>query len=160
MNDTAERFMKMAITEARKGMREGNHPYGSVIVKDGKVLVKAHSTGALTHDIAAHADMSAARKLSKKAKTHDVKGSTVYATGEPCPMCSAALAAMRISELFIAANYRHLPPQMNRGRKRPGKITYKEIFKEYGLKVKVKEGVLKNEVLKMYDEYVKTHPAG
>jgi len=73
-------------------------------------------------------------------------------------MCSAALAAMHISELFIAANYRHLPPQMNRERKRPGKITYKEIFKEYGLKVKVKEGILKDEVLKMYDEYVKKHP--
>jgi tRNA(adenine34) deaminase len=158
MNNTAEHFMRMAIAEARKGMREGNHPYGSVIVKDGTVLARAHSTGALSHDVAAHADMSAARKLSKKAKTRDVKGCTVYATGEPCPMCSAALAAMHISELFIAANYRHLPPQMNRGRKRPGKITYKEIFKEYGLKVKVKEGVLKDEVLKMYDEYVRKRP--
>jgi hypothetical protein len=49
---------------------------------------------------------------------------------------------------------------MNRGRKRPGKITYKEIFKEYGLKVKVKEGVLKDEVLKMYGEYIKKRPAG
>jgi tRNA(adenine34) deaminase len=158
MNNTTERFMRMAIAEARKGMREGNHPYGSVIVKDGTVLARAHSTGALSHDVAAHADMSAARKLSKKAKTRDVKGCTVYATGEPCPMCSAALAAMHISELFIAANYRHLPPQMNRGRKRPGKITYKEIFKEYGLKVKVKERVLKDEVLKMYDEYVRKPP--
>jgi len=85
MNETAERFMRMAIAEARKGMREGNHPYGSVIVKDGTVLVRAHSTGALSHDVAAHADMSAARKLSKKAKRRDVKGCTVYATGEPCP---------------------------------------------------------------------------
>jgi len=108
MNNTSERFMRMGIAEARKGMREGNHPYGSVIVKDGTVLARAHSTGALTHDIADHADMSAARKLSRKAKTRDVKGSSVYATGEPCPMCSAALAAMRISELFIGANYR--PP--------------------------------------------------
>ncbi|HUK40373.1 MAG TPA: nucleoside deaminase [Candidatus Acidoferrales bacterium] len=160
MNETAERFMRMAIAEARRGMREGNHPYGSVIVKDGTVLAKAHSTGALTHDIAAHADMSAARKLSRKAKTQDVKGAAVYATGEPCPMCSAALAAMRISELFIGANYRDLPPPMNRGRKRPGKITYKEIFKEYGLNVKVKEGVLKDQVLGMYDEYIKKRPAG
>jgi len=155
MNNTVERFMKMAIAEARKGMSRGNHPYGSVIVKNGKVVAKAHSTGAKTHDVAAHADMSAARKLSRKAKTRDLKGCTVYATGEPCPMCSIALALTDISELVIAASYGDLPPQMNPGGKRPGKITYKEIFREYGKQVKVKKGVLRKEVLKMYDEYVK-----
>ena len=155
MNDTAERFMRTAIAEARKGMKEGNHPYGSVIVKDGRVVAKAHSTGAKTHDIAAHADMSAARKLSKKANTRPLKGCTVYATGEPCPMCSIALALTNISELVIGASYTDLPPQMNPGGKRPGKITYKEIFREYGKKVKVRKGVLREEVLKMYDEYVK-----
>ena len=147
--------MRMAIAEARKGMKEGNHPYGSVIVKDGKVVARAHSTGVKTHDVAAHADMSAARKLSRKAKTRDLKGCTVYATGEPCPMCSIALALTHISELVIAASYKDLPPQMNPGGKRPGKITYKEIFREYGKNVKVQKGVLREEVLKMYDEYVK-----
>jgi tRNA(Arg) A34 adenosine deaminase TadA len=155
MNNTTERFMRMAIAEARKGMSEGNHPYGSVIVKDGKVVARAHSTGVKTHDVAAHADMSAARKLSRKAKTRDLKGCTVYATGEPCPMCSIALGLTHISELVIAASYNDLPPQMNPGGKRPGKITYKEIFKEYGKKVKVQKGVLREEVLKLYDEYVK-----
>lgn len=134
MDTTMEDFMKMAIAEARNGMNEGNHPYGSVIVKDGKVVAKAHSTGVLTHDVAAHADMSAARILSRKAKTRDLKGCTVYATGEPCPMCSIALALTHISELVIAANYTDLPPQMNPGRKRPGKITYKEIFE--GIRIK------------------------
>ena len=160
MNDTAERFMKMAIAEARRGMKEGNHPYGSVIVKDGRVVARAHSTGVRTHDVAAHADMNAARQLSRKAKTRDLKGCTVYATGEPCPMCSIALALTHISELVIAASYTDLPPQMNRGRKRPGKITYKEIFREYGKKVKVRKGVLKEEVLKMYDQCVKKRLAG
>jgi guanine deaminase len=155
MNNTTERFMRMAIAEARKGMNEGNHPYGSVIAKDGKVIAKAHSTGVKTHDVAAHADMSAARKLSRKAKTRDLKGCTVYASGEPCPMCSIALALTHISELVIAASYTDLPPQMNPGGKRPGKITYKQIFREYGKNVKVQKGVLREEVLKLYDEYVK-----
>jgi len=155
MNNTAEHFMRMAIAEARKGMSEGNHPYGSVIVKDGKVVAKGHSTGVKTRDVAAHADMSAARKLSRKSKTRDLKGCTVYATGEPCPMCSIALALTHISELVIGASYTDLPPQMNPGGKRPGKITYKEIFKEYGKQVKVQKGFLRDEVLKMYQDYVK-----
>ena len=150
MDDSAERFMRMAIAEARKGMKEGNSPYGSIVVKDGKVIVKAHSTGAKTHDVAGHADMSAARKLSRKG----VKGCTVYASGEPCPMCSIALALNNIAELVIGASYTDLPAQMNPGGKRPGKITYSEIFKEYGKDVKVRKGILRDEVLKLYREYV------
>jgi len=70
-------------------------------------------------------------------------------------MCSIALALTHISELVIAASYTDLPPQMNPGGRRPGKITYKEIFREYGKNVKVQKGVLRDEVLKLYQEYVK-----
>jgi tRNA(Arg) A34 adenosine deaminase TadA len=152
MKSTTEKFMRMAIAEARKGMSKGNHPFGSVIAKDGRVMVRAHSTGVANHDATAHADISAARKLLKKSKTRDVKGCTVYATAEPCPMCSVALALANISELVIAANYDDMPGS---GRRRPGNVTYKEIFKEYGLNVKVQKGVLREEVLQMYQEFVR-----
>ena len=101
--------------------------------------------------------VSAASKFYKNAKARGLKGCTVYATGEPCPMCSVALALIHISELVIAASYTDVPGQMQPGRKRPGKVTYKEIFREYGLKVKVKKGVLREKVVKLYEEFVKKH---
>jgi guanine deaminase len=155
MKDTRERFMKIALAEARKGMSKGNRPFGAVIVKDGKVFARAHSTAISGHDIAAHAELDVIRKLSHKAKTHDLTGFTLYATGQPCLMCSAAMAIAKVSELVIGASHEDMPARMRLGRKRPGKITYKEIFREYGLKLKVNEGVLRDEVVKLYVERVK-----
>ena len=154
---TTEDFMKIAIAEARKGMNKGNRPFGSVIVKDGTVVAKAHSMGFSHHDVTAHAELSAIRNFSKKAKTHDLKGYTLYATGEPCLMCSGAIAVAKISALVIAANHTDLPISMDLGRKRPGRLSYKEILSEYGLKVNVKRGVLRENVIKLYKEFVKKH---
>ncbi len=155
MKYTTEGFMRIAIAEARKGMSKGNRPFGSVIVKDGKVVAKAHSTAFSDHDVTAHAELSAIRKFSKKAETPDLKGCTIYATGEPCLMCSAAIAVANISELVIAANYGDIPAGMRSGRKRLGKVTYEDLFREYGLKAKVKKGVLREEVIELYKECVK-----
>jgi guanine deaminase len=149
MKYTAEDFMKIAIAEARKGMSKGNRPFGSVIVKDGKIVAKAG------HDVTAHAELSAIRKFSQKTKTGNLSGCTLYATGEPCLMCCAAIAGANISELVIAANRSDIPAGMRSKRKRSGKLTYKEIFREYGIKAKVKNGVLREEVIKLYEEFVK-----
>jgi tRNA(Arg) A34 adenosine deaminase TadA len=155
MKHTTEGFMKIAIAEARKGMNKGNRPFGSVIVKDGTVVARAHSTAFSGHDVAAHAELSAIRKVSKKTKTHDLKGCTIYATGEPCLMCSGAIAIAKISTLVIAANHTDMPIRMDLGRKRPGSLTYKDILREYGLKAKVKKGVLRENVIKLYEEHIK-----
>lgn len=152
MKYTTEELMKIAIREARKGLSEGNNPFGSVIVKDGKVVARAHSTVSSAPDITAHAELSAIRKFSRKAKTRDMKGCAMYATGEPCLMCSAAIAWANISELFIAANHTDIPANMHATRKWTGKVTYKEIFREYGSKIKVKKGVLREEIIKLYQE--------
>jgi tRNA(Arg) A34 adenosine deaminase TadA len=149
MKYTTEDFMKIAIAEARKGMSKGNRPFGSVIVKDGKIVAKAG------HDVTAHAELNAIRKFSQETKTGNLRNCTLYATGEPCLMCCAAIAGANISELVIAANHSDIPAGMRSGRKRPGKITYEEVFREYGLKAKVKNGVLREEVIKLYEEFVK-----
>jgi tRNA(adenine34) deaminase len=156
MKDSKERFMRVALAEARKGMNKGNRPFGAVIVKDGRIVARAHSTAISGHDISAHAELDVIRKLSNKAKTHDLTGCTLYATGQPCLMCSAAMAIAKISELVIGASHEDMPARMRLGRKRPGKVTYKEIFSEYGLKVKVNHGVLRDEVMKLYKERVKS----
>ena len=112
MKDTTEDFMEIAIAEARKGMNKGNRPFGSVIVKHGAVAARAHSTSLSDHDVTAHAELKAIRNFFKKTKTGNLKGCMIYATGEPCLMCSAAIALANISELTIAANSGDLPKGM------------------------------------------------
>ena len=155
MKDANERFMKIALAEARKGMRKGNRPFGAVLVKNGTMVAKSYSTSVSGNDISAHAELSVISKFSQKAKTQDLTGYSLYATGQPCVMCSAAMAVAKISELVIGASHEDMPARLRLGRKRPGKITHKEIFKEYGLKLKVTRGVLRDEVINLYEEHIK-----
>jgi tRNA(Arg) A34 adenosine deaminase TadA len=152
-----EALMQIAIAEARKGMSKGNRPFGAIIIKDGAVVVRSHSTTNSDSDVTAHAELSAVRKFSRKARTLDLKGGTMFATGEPCLMCCAAIATANLSELVIAASHADIPARMRTGRKRRGLIGYQELFSEYGVRVKTTKGVLKDEVVKLYKEWLKNH---
>ena len=99
------KFMKLAIKEARVGINNGHGgPFGAVIVKDGKVIAKAHNRVLKNHDATCHGEMEAIRKASKKLNTHDLSGCEIYTTGEPCPMCFAAILWANISKIYYGCN--------------------------------------------------------
>ena len=81
------RFMREAIAVAHLGVRAGQSPFGACVVRDGKVLSRAHNTVVRDSDPSAHAEVNALRAAAATLGTHDLSGCTVYATGEPCPMC-------------------------------------------------------------------------
>lgn len=84
--------MQMAIEEARQGIMQGHGgPFGSVIVKDGQVVAKGHNMVLKNNDPTAHGEMMAIRQAGQVLGTHDLKGCTLYTTGEPCHMCLCAI---------------------------------------------------------------------
>lgn len=99
------KFMKVAIREARKGIDE-NHggPFGTVIVKDGKIIAKSHNEVVKNNDATCHGEMVALRKAMKKLKTFDLSGCELYTTGEPCPMCLGAILWANISKVYYGCN--------------------------------------------------------
>ncbi len=86
-----KRFMEAAIDVAKKGVRRGNSPFGSCIVKGGKVIALAHNTVLERKDSTNHAEMNAIRLACKKLGSHELRGCVVYSTTEPCPMCFSAI---------------------------------------------------------------------
>lgn len=99
-----DRFMRMAIKEARKNLRSGEGgPFGACIVKDGKVLAVARNT-VLTHDATCHAEINAIRLASRKLKHFDLTGCTIISTTEPCPMCFSAIHWARIGTVVYGTN--------------------------------------------------------
>lgn len=86
-----EGFMAMAIRKAVYGVKQENSPFGSCIVKDGKIIASAHNTVLREHDPTNHAEMNAIRRACKRLKSHKLRGCTVYSTTEPCPMCFTAI---------------------------------------------------------------------
>jgi tRNA(Arg) A34 adenosine deaminase TadA len=86
-----KKFMEMAIAKALEGVRKRNSPFGSCIVRNGRVVALAHNTVLTKRDATNHAEMNAIREACKKLKSHELCGCTVYSTTEPCPMCFSAI---------------------------------------------------------------------
>ena len=92
--------MQMAIDEAREGIRKQHGgPFGSVIVKDGKVVGKGHNMVLLNNDPTCHGEVSAIRDACKRLGTYDLIGCEIYTTGEPCHMCLCACLWANISKI-------------------------------------------------------------
>lgn len=96
-----DKFMQIAVEEALKGIKKGHGgPFGAVIVKDGKVIAKAHNMVLKNKDPTAHAEITAIRKAAKKLKTFDLSGCEIYTTCQPCPMCLSAIYWSRIKKVY------------------------------------------------------------
>jgi tRNA(adenine34) deaminase len=99
-----ERFMRIALDEAR----QGDAPFGAVIVHDGQVLARGHNLGRTNDDPTAHGEMMAIRRCLADHGSAALRGSTLYTTGEPCAMCMGAILWCRVSRLVFAASVEQL----------------------------------------------------
>ena len=99
------KYMRMAINEAKKGIRNGHGgPFGAVIVKDGEVIAKGHNQVVKNNDPTCHGEIMAIHKACKKLGTFDLSGCEIYTTGEPCPMCMAAILWANIEKIYYGCN--------------------------------------------------------
>lgn len=102
-----ERFMRLSIKEAMKGIKAGDGgPFGACIVKGGEVVSKAHNTVLERKDSTCHAEINAIRKACKKLGTIDLSGCIIYSTTEPCPMCFSAIHWARIDSIVYGTEIR------------------------------------------------------
>lgn len=99
------KYMRMAINEARKGILNGHGgPFGAVIVKDGEVVGRGHNQVIKNQDPTCHGEVMAIHKACKKLKTFDLSGCEIYTTGEPCPMCLGAILWANIDKVYYGCN--------------------------------------------------------
>ena len=98
-----ERWMSIAIEEAKLGVRLGEQPFGAVIARDGEALARTRSLKVSTSDATAHSELMAVREATQKLKQRVLEGCTFYATCEPCPMCLGAIQIAGINHLVIGA---------------------------------------------------------
>lgn len=94
-------FLKVAIEEAQAGV-EKNHggPFGAVIVKDNKIIARAHNQVILNNDPTDHAEMVAIREAARKQGRFDLSDCELYTSCEPCPMCFSAIYWARIKKVY------------------------------------------------------------
>ena len=137
-----EDFMRLALEEATKG----DAPYGAVIVKDNEVVVKGYNTVRRDCDPSAHAEMNVIRSLTAKIKNPSLDGYTIYATGEPCPMCATACVWTGLAEIVIGASIEDLI-ELNQSQVR---ISCEEIIAKSSQNIKLIKGVLREECRELF----------
>lgn len=98
-----ERFMREAVETARRGIEDGQTPFGACIVRDGEVVARGHNVVWATTDITAHAEVHAIRRACRTLETVDLSGCVIYTTCEPCPMCFAACHWARLDRIVYGA---------------------------------------------------------
>ncbi len=100
---TPERFMREALKEARKAYELEECPIGCVIVKDNKIISRAHNLR-ITHNCSlSHAEILAIKQACKKLDSWRLSDCDLYVTLEPCTMCSGAIIQSRIRKVYFAA---------------------------------------------------------
>ena len=95
------KFMKEALKEAQKAYDKLEVPVGCVIVKDGKIIARAHNQKETKLDTTKHAEILAIQKASKKLNSWRLLDCEMYVTLEPCPMCAGAIINSRIKKVYI-----------------------------------------------------------
>ena len=101
--DERERFMLEAIHEAEKALAYDECPIGCVIVKDGKVFVRAHNLRLTKGNAICHAEVLAIDKACKKLGDWRLEDCDMYVTLEPCTMCAGAIIQARIRKVYFGA---------------------------------------------------------
>ena len=103
MNDD-EKWMFLALEQARKAEEEGEVPVGAILVKDGLLIAKAHNQPISTNDATAHAEIKLLRAAGKKLKNYRLTGTSLFVTLEPCAMCLGAIMHARIERIVFGAH--------------------------------------------------------
>ena len=97
--------MEMAIEEAKKGILQGHGgPFGCVIVKNDEIVGKGHNEVLKNNDPTCHGEIMAIHEACKTLNTFDLAGCELYTTGEPCPMCLAAILWANIEKVYYGCN--------------------------------------------------------
>ena len=99
-----EKFMRMAIDEARKALKEQEVPIGAVVVCGERVIGRGHNLVETLCDATAHAEMQCITAAASTLGGKYLKGCTLYVTVEPCIMCAGALAWSQIDRVVYGAD--------------------------------------------------------
>lgn len=102
--ETDEKYMRMALAEAREAYDRGEIPVGAVVVSRGRVVGRGHNMTETLTDVTAHAEMMALTAAANTLGGKYLPDCTIYVTVEPCTMCAGALGWSQIGRIVYGAS--------------------------------------------------------
>jgi len=138
------RFMKIAIDQAK----DGDFPFGAIIVRDDKVLALGNNATKRSHDPTAHATMVVIRAFLEGHDPEDFKATTIYTSGEPCPMCMGAIIWCGIQRLVYGASIDQLSSKVDQIDVNAHRIANSAPFANIG----ISSGLLAADAMRLFDK--------
>lgn len=137
-------FMSEALKQATLAAKDGELPFGAVVVKDGVIISGGRCREAKRHTVLAHAEAEAVDKACRKLGTNKLTDCTIYCTNEPCPMCAAAIFQAKIPHVVLGASRSDLSFL------RPRKIDIQVLADDSGYEIKIVRDVMKQHVVDLF----------
>jgi tRNA(adenine34) deaminase len=103
MSKTHEKWMKLALEQARLAQAMSEVPVGAVLVQDDQLIASAHNQPIYSNDPTAHAEIQLLRAAGKRLNNYRFPDTTLYVTLEPCTMCLGAMIHARVSRVVFGA---------------------------------------------------------
>ena len=97
-----KKFMAKAIELSINSANTIGGPFGSVIVKNNKIIAEGSNKVTASNDPTAHGEIVAIREACKNLNTFDLTGCEIYTSCEPCPMCLSAIYWSRLDKIYYA----------------------------------------------------------
>ena len=98
-----EDYMRQALAQAQMALQAGEVPVGAVVVREGRIIARAHNERERLGDPTAHAEVLALRRAAQTVGDWRLEDCTMVVTLEPCPMCAGAIVQARLGQLFFGA---------------------------------------------------------
>ena len=140
-------IFNILMENTNKSLENNDVPVGAVIVKDGKIIAKAHNLKETKTDTTKHAEILAIQKASKKLESWRLLDCEMYITLEPCSMCAGAIINSRIKKVYIGA--------LDEKTGAAGSVL--NLFEDYKFnhKIEVEKYILKDECEKILKDFFK-----
>lgn len=143
-------YIRKCIELAKKSFDKGEAPFGSIVVKKGKIIASCTNANVKKGDVTSHAEIMAMRLAQKKLKSKDLKDCEIYSNCEPCPMCSFMMRELHFNKVVFGVRS---PNMGGYSRWKILKDKKLENFRPFFLKPPiVKAGVLEKEAMAFYEK--------
>lgn len=136
-----DKYLAAAIDEARKGLRTGGIPIGSVLVIDGQIVSRGHNQRMQKGSSVLHAEMDCIESAGR-LKAPDYRKAVLYSTLSPCDMCSGAVLLYGIPKVVVGENRTFRGPE--------------DYLRSRGVQLEILED---EECMKMMHDFIAAHPA-
>ena len=145
-------FIRRAFELAVSAVERGNHPFGAVLVNDGKIVLESENTVITEQDFTRHAELNLVVQASKKFDRAFLETSTLFASTSPCPMCSYAIWSVGVKRIIYGVSYETFANLITF---KPKYITCEQIFQQLGSESEIVGGVLEEEGVRVYEHWTK-----